>query len=342
MLTPENFVACTYMPAFRIRRGMSTFRDGVIMSNKRYALVVRLWQVKSDCTQPVTTNQLDSTLNPDLTEPAHCHHMAETWPFYNYNPVEEWPGGDYGPFQRGEDNLGVLTTVNTRAVFIAVYHDRPQTAWPAVDSVLDPQSTLLLRWIGVAPEEGGLNNAAHTWQLDGAMLASGKETNVQGVAPDGHVVELTAQDSLSHGDATVTVTVAPLNVPLSAETPTLDGRCDDNSYGATALIPLAAYSSGEQANVRLVRTNDQLWVCCSGLLTDTGAINSIANLWSNVDHSGGNTVQAADLHNAVPAADLHVALDDRFPPPISTPPRCKFRLPPTSVTQKLFLPLVQR
>lgn len=37
------------------------------MSNKRYALVVRLWQVKGDCSSPAATN-------PILTEPTHCHH----------------------------------------------------------------------------------------------------------------------------------------------------------------------------------------------------------------------------------------------------------------------------
>ena len=196
---------------------------------------------------------------------------------------------------------GYNTGVATSQPFTMADHSPLVTILaPGAGSVLDPQSTLLLRGIGVDPEEGGLNNAAHTWKLDGATLSNGKESSVQGVAPGDHLVELAVQDSLGNrGIATANLTVAPLRVALSTETPTLDGRCDDSGYGAAALIPLAAYSSGEQANVRLVRANDHLWVCFSGLLTDTGAVNSVANLWIDVDNSGGNTVQATDLHVVV-------------------------------------------
>lgn len=196
---------------------------------------------------------------------------------------------------------GYNTTVATSQPFTMADHNPIVTMMaPATGSTLDPQSTLLLRGIGVDPEEGGLPEAAHTWKLDGALVATGKESALQAIAPGTHRVELAAQDALAHsGVATTTITVAPLQVPLSVETPTLDGHCDDGSYGSAALMGLASYSSGEQANVRLIRSNDHLWVCFSGLLTDTGTLNSAAHLWLDLDQSGGNTVQAADLHLVV-------------------------------------------
>lgn len=196
---------------------------------------------------------------------------------------------------------GYNTAAATSQPFTMADHNPLVTIMaPATGTTLDPQSTLILRGIGVDPEEGGLPDAAHTWKVDGTLVATGKESALQGVAPGIHHVELTAQDTLAHsGVATTTMTVAPLQVPLNAETPTLDGHCDDASYSAAALIGLATYSSGEQANVRLVRSNDHLWVCFSGLLTDTGTINSAVHLWLDLDQSGGNIVQAADLHLVV-------------------------------------------
>lgn len=193
---------------------------------------------------------------------------------------------------------GYNTAVATSQPFTLADHNPSVTIMaPATGTTLDPQSTLVLRGIGVDPEEGGLADAAHTWQLDGAPVVTGKEGALQGVAPGTHLVTLTAQDALAHsGVATTTITVAPLRLPLNPEAPTLDGRCDDASYSTAALIGLAAYSSGEQANVRLVRSNDHLWVCFSGLLTDTGTVNSAANLWLDLDQSGGNAVQTDDLH----------------------------------------------
>lgn len=171
---------------------------------------------------------------------------------------------------------------------------------PATSATFDPQSTLRLRGIGVDPEEGALPDVAHTWKLDGVLVATGKEGALQGVAPGTHLVELAAQDALAHsGVATSTFTVAPLQVPLYTESPTLDGHCDDAGYSAAALIGLTPYSSGDQANVRLVRSNDHLWVCFSALLTDTGTINSAAHLWLDLDQSGDSSVQAADLHLVV-------------------------------------------
>lgn len=196
---------------------------------------------------------------------------------------------------------GYNTTAATSQPFTVEDHKPLVTIMtPATGATLDPQNTLLLRGIGVDPEEGGLPEAAHTWKVDGALVATGREGALQGVAPGTHHIELAAQDALAHrGVATTTITVAPLQVLPSAETPTLDGHCDDAGYDTAAFIGLATYSSGEQANVRLVRSNDHLWVCFSGLLTDTGTINSAAHLWLDLDQSGGNTVQAADLHFVV-------------------------------------------
>lgn len=76
MLTPEHFVASRGShPRSEPVGVMPACRNGVIMPNKRYALVVRLWQVKRDCTLPVITNVLDPTTQPDLTDdPIVCRH----------------------------------------------------------------------------------------------------------------------------------------------------------------------------------------------------------------------------------------------------------------------------
>ena len=63
-------------------------RNGVPMPNKRYALVVRLWQVKGDCSSPATTN-------PILTEPSHCYHwrgavqLAGDTQLHYFNSLQE-------------------------------------------------------------------------------------------------------------------------------------------------------------------------------------------------------------------------------------------------------------
>lgn len=47
------------------------------MPNKRYALVVRLWQVKGDCTQPDRADPLDPNTHPDLTDPIACRYWRD-------------------------------------------------------------------------------------------------------------------------------------------------------------------------------------------------------------------------------------------------------------------------
>jgi len=65
------------------------------MPNKRYALVVRLWQVKSDCTEPTTINSLDPATSATLIEPPRCQHwrgavqLAGDTQLHYFNSLQE-------------------------------------------------------------------------------------------------------------------------------------------------------------------------------------------------------------------------------------------------------------
>lgn len=63
---------------------------------------------------------------------------------------------------------------------------------------------------------------------------------------------------------TVSFTIVPLNIPL-ATTFTLDGVCTDDGYATANTLVLKPYNNGDQANASIVRSDQYLWVCFTGL-----------------------------------------------------------------------------
>ncbi|MFN8442826.1 MAG: hypothetical protein U0175_18765 [Caldilineaceae bacterium] len=196
---------------------------------------------------------------------------------------------------------GYNTAVATSNPFTLTNRKPIVTVFSPGDGALQtPEQVVSLRGIAVDPEEGGLGDSAHTWQIDGQPVGTGKEIEIWGVAPGTHEAKLSATDSLNaNGSATATLTVAPLVVPLGGDQPTLDGLCNDSLYSGAALIPLAAYTNLEQAYVQLVRDSTSLWVCFSGLLTDTLPVNSAAMLMVDGNHSGESQAQSDDYRFVV-------------------------------------------
>ncbi len=130
--------------------------------------------------------------------------------------------------------------------------------------------TIVLQGSATDVEDGGLSGTALRWALNGADIGSGQTQTIEGLAPGSYSVTLTARDSAGkEATATQTLTVAPLAIPKAA--PVFDGDCNDAAYANAARVPLAPYADGTQAFVSLVRTDDALYACFSGMKRSAGS-----------------------------------------------------------------------
>jgi hypothetical protein len=170
----------------------------------------------------------------------------------------------------------------------------PAIITPGAGQIFPAGEGVLLQGSATDAEDGGLAPEALTWQVNGSDHGNGPALIAAGLAPGSHTAALSATDSTSQ---TVTVTtgfqVAPLTVPIST-TPTLDGFCDDPRYATGASLALKPYESGEQANVRIVRSEDALWACLSGL--EKGPLDStaFAGVRADIDNSRDPLAQPTD------------------------------------------------
>lgn len=153
---------------------------------------------------------------------------------------------------------------------------------------------VLLQGSATDAEDGGLPASALKWQTDGVNQGTGPALTAAGLAPGAHSAALSATDSNSQTvTATVAFNVAPLSIPL-ATAPILDGNCDDETYASGSTLQLKPYSSGDQASVRLLRSNDHLWACFSGLQLGALAPGAFAGLRADIDNSRDPLAQATD------------------------------------------------
>lgn len=144
-------------------------------------------------------------------------------------------------------------------------------------------------------EDGGLTGASLQWQVAGQSVGTGEEVDLTGWGAGVYPVTLTATDSAGQAVAVQsTLQIAPLGVPAGS-TPAIDGQCDDSGYSTAVALELQPYADGTQATVHLLRTNDALWACFSGLHHGAQAATSLAGLYVDVDQSGGNQAQSNDL-----------------------------------------------
>lgn len=171
--------------------------------------------------------------------------------------------------------------------------NRPPTVQitaPGEGQVIPATDPVVLHALAMDAEDGGLPDASVQWTLDGVAVGSSDDLSLQGIAPGAHELALTATDSSGGvGAATRHFTVAPLVVPLVATSPTLDGSCDDDSYGGAARVALAPYADGTQATVLLVRTPSDLWACFTNL-AKTDSLGPRAGI--QFDPNDGRDVQA--------------------------------------------------
>jgi hypothetical protein len=123
----------------------------------------------------------------------------------------------------------------------------------------------LLRGSANDAEDGALNGASLTWTLDSHSLGSGAEQRAEGLAPGSYDVALTARDSTGQERTShALLNISTLGIQ-QVDDPSLDGRCDDAAYANSTSLPMAPYSDGSQANARVVRGDNSLWVCIGGL-----------------------------------------------------------------------------
>ena len=219
------------------------------------------------------------------------------------NATLSLPGLRGLPASDGQGRIRILasdgyhTAVATSEPFTVVDGPpRPAIAQPAPGAILPPGQPLALAGGALDTETGSLEGDALQWAVDGTAAGSGAETQVAGLAPGSHEVQLTATDGAGQsGTAATTVQIAPLDLPEETILDlTLDGFCDDEGYLEATAVGLAPYDDNSRANVHLVRTTDFLWACFSGMTPVGGDPASFAGLRIDVDHSRDALAQADD------------------------------------------------
>lgn len=165
---------------------------------------------------------------------------------------------------------------------------------PAIGETAVAGQAALLRGGAIDAEEGTLSDTALSWTVAGKAVGTGEDVNVPGLAPGSYPVVLTAQDSLgATGTATATLTVMPLALPQVAA-PTMDGFCDDESYGSGAQVALKPYGDGTQATVHLTRDGSGLWACFSGIKAGATTPGAFVGVRVDVNNSRDALAQSDD------------------------------------------------
>jgi hypothetical protein len=184
---------------------------------------------------------------------------------------------------------GYNTSVDTSASF-SVDQRSPfvVVSQPADDQLFKAGDWVTLRGDASDPEDGLIANNQFAWSTGHI----GQIADLKGLAPGIHEVDLMVTDSDGlQGDTSVSFEVAPLPVPESGVSFSLDGRCDDPAYQDAPLLPLSAYADGTRAGVKIVHTGGQLWVCFSGLQNTNG----YAGLLLDANNSRNLLVQNGDF-----------------------------------------------
>ncbi len=118
---------------------------------------------------------------------------------------------------------------------------------------------------------------------------------LRALPPATHAVLLTATDSTNNvASADADFTIAPLSIAQASALPVLDGSCDDPVYAGGTPISLKPYPDGGQATARLLRSDEYLWACFSGLKKGAESPGSYVGLRVDVDNSRSAQVQTSD------------------------------------------------
>ena len=127
------------------------------------------------------------------------------------------------------------------------------------------------------------------------LPAAAPTVALRALPPAHHAVSLTATDSTNNvASADASFNIAPLSIAQASAPPVLDGSCDDPVYAGGAAISLKPYPDGGQATARLLRSDDYLWACFSGLKKGAESPGSSVGLRVDVDNSRSAQVQTSD------------------------------------------------
>jgi hypothetical protein len=213
------------------------------------------------------------------------------------------PGSTTGGLVRVAASDGYNTGMATSASF-AVSNQAPQPyiVSPAADQLFEAGDMVMLLGGAADTEDGSLSGEALSWDVTGRSTITGTEAILTGLAPGDYDVVLTAEDSDGlAATAQTTLTVSPLgvpDVPYSVDDPELDGFCDDDAYASGPLIALRPYPDGSQGAVHLVRSDDYLWACFSGLNRGSESMMQLpmnsAGLVIDANYSHETQLQAND------------------------------------------------
>jgi hypothetical protein len=212
------------------------------------------------------------------------------------------PGSTTGGLVRVAASDGYNTGMDTSSSFVVSNQPpQPYIVSPAVDQLFEAGKVVMLRGGAGDTEDGGLSGETLSWEVTGQSTITDSEAILAGLAPGDYDVTLTAEDSDGlAATAQTTLTVSPLYVPdllWSIDDPELDGLCDDEAYTSGSLVSLEPYFDGGQGTVHLIRTDDYLWACFSGLnrgVAPTAPLMNSAGVVIDANHSREHEVQSDD------------------------------------------------
>jgi hypothetical protein len=214
------------------------------------------------------------------------------------------PGSTTGGLVRVAASDGYNTGMASSPAFV-VSNQPPQVyiSSPGPDQMVEAGEPVVLRGGASDVEDGSLSGDALSWEVNGELAATDSEAILAGMAPGTYTVTLTAQDSEGEESAAEAgLNVAPLYVPhlpWSVDDPVMDGLCDDHAYASGPLLPLEPYFDGGQGAVHLIRTDNYLYACFSGLnrgAAPTAPMMNSAGLAIDADYSREHQVQSGDRY----------------------------------------------
>jgi hypothetical protein len=267
------------------------------------ALVDSALSIQWTASDPDAGDRLLFTVQYSHDAGASWHTLAVNLPS-TPNPVNQLVLDDLGSLHGSSPNTALIRVLASDGYHTAIGVSQPFTLKnrPPAPVILAPGAgetvaagaAVVLQGSATDAEDGGLIDAALRWQVDNAPAGSGSSVAVAGLAPGAHIGALAATDADGQTvTTTVSFAVTPLGIPL-ATTFALDGVCTDDGYATATALALPPYSTGAQANASVVRSDQALWVCFSGLAQGATVPGAFAGVRIDVNHSRDAVAQPDD------------------------------------------------
>lgn len=238
------------------------------------ALIDSPLAIQWTASDPDADDRLLFTVQYSHDSGASWHTLAVNLPS-TPNPVNQLVLNDVGSLHGSGANTALIRVLASDGYNTAIGVSQPFTLknrppepvifTPGAGETLAAGPAVVLQGSATDAEDGGLAGAALRWQIDNSAAGNGNVFAVAGLATGVHTAALAAMDANSQVvTTTVSFTIVPLNIPL-ATTFTLDGVCTDDGYATANTLVLKPYNNGDQANASIVRSDQYLWVCFTGL-----------------------------------------------------------------------------